>query len=86
LAARTGVAQPTIARIEVGHETPRLDTLERLCQACGHRLSLDPKGGESIDRSSIRELRGLSPADRLRRAAADHEGLRRLEHAARQRR
>jgi transcriptional regulator with XRE-family HTH domain len=43
LAARSGVPQPTIARIEAGHQVPRADTLERLLRACGWQLDTTPR-------------------------------------------
>jgi transcriptional regulator with XRE-family HTH domain len=42
LAARTGIPQPTIARIESGAQAPRLDTVARLLAACGHELRSVP--------------------------------------------
>src|SRR5579864_5674600 len=45
LAARTGVAQPTIARIERGLDDPRVRTLSRLLQACGETLEVSPTLG-----------------------------------------
>ena len=69
LAHRTGVAQPTVARIEVGSEIPRVDTLERLLRACGETMEVLPRAGVGIDRTGIRALLALTPAQRL-------EGLR----------
>jgi len=46
LAARTGVSQPTIARIERGKDDPRLGTLERLLNACGETIEVVPRRGE----------------------------------------
>ena len=56
LAARTGVAQPTIARIERGLVSPRLATLERLLAACDYRLVLSPLEEERTERSRTREV------------------------------
>ena len=42
LAARTGIPQPTIARIESGSQAPRFDTVSRLLGACGHELRSVP--------------------------------------------
>jgi len=81
LAARTGVAQPTIARIEVGREFPRVDTMSRLLRACGERLESVPRGGRGVDRTQIRELRALTPAERVHRAREEAEALDALDRA-----
>jgi transcriptional regulator with XRE-family HTH domain len=83
LARRTGVAQPTIARIEAGSADPRLATLERLLDACGYIIEALPRPGEGVDRSQIRELLRLTARQRLDLLRADVEGLDRLERAAR---
>jgi uncharacterized protein len=41
LAARTGVAQTTIARIETGRHQPTIETLNRLLNGAGFRAALD---------------------------------------------
>ena len=79
LALRTGIAQPTIAHIEGGQASPRLDTLLRLLAACGYELDLVPHAeGAGVDRSAIRELLALAPEERLRRATAEAANLDRL--------
>jgi predicted transcriptional regulator len=78
LARQTSVAQPTIARIEMGHEDPRIATLERLLRACGEELRAQPLRGEGIDRTQIRELLRLTPRQRLELAAEEAEALRRI--------
>lgn len=75
LAVRSGIPQPAIARIERGHVTPRVDTLNKLLAACGASLELRPKLGVGIDRSAMRELLRLSPAERLRVAAESSRSL-----------
>jgi len=65
LAERTGVAQPTIARIERGVEVPRVDTLDRLLRACGEALEVVAKAGDGVDRTTMRELLRLTPAARV---------------------
>ncbi|MDP8976577.1 MAG: helix-turn-helix domain-containing protein [Actinomycetota bacterium] len=75
LAAATGVAQPTIARIERGREVPRVDTLDRLLRACGDTVEAVPLAGVGVDRTLIRELLRLTPAERVDRAAGDAEAL-----------
>ena len=83
LSARTGVAQPTIARIELGLVDPRLATLQRLLGACGRTLTAAPLAGAGIDRTQIRAMLRLSPIDRVRLLRDDADGLRRLEAARR---
>jgi predicted transcriptional regulator len=61
LAARTGVAQPTIARIETGVTDPRVETLDRLLRACGEGLTTARRRGAGVDRTQLRELLRLSP-------------------------
>ena len=75
LAAATGVAQPTIARIERGQEEPRIGTLRVLLTACGHRLDVNPAGGEGIDRTIIRQLLALTPAERADLATQEGRAL-----------
>lgn len=83
LALRTGVAQPTIARIEAGHVDPRVTTLERLLSACGVELAAVDRPGTGVDRTQIRELLRLRPIERLELLRRDAAGLRRLEEARR---
>lgn len=78
LAERTGVAQPTIARIESGAVSPRLQTLERLLNECGYRLSMSEEISGGVDRTAIRELLRLNPAERLRLAVQEAAVLARL--------
>lgn len=78
LARRTGMAQPAIARIERGRVTPGIDTLSRLLHECGFDLSLEPKAGEGIDRSVIRQLLRLTPLQRLELAVTEANNVSRL--------
>jgi transcriptional regulator with XRE-family HTH domain len=75
LGRRAGVTQASISRIEEGKASPRLETLERLLEACGFVLEVAPRGGQGVDRSAIRELLRLSPADRARLAIAEARNL-----------
>jgi len=81
LAVVSGVAQPTIARIERGHEVPRVDTLDRLLRACGDAIEAVPRAGEGVDRTVIRQMLRLTPAERLAAAAGDAAGLERFDRA-----
>jgi len=68
LARRSGVPQPTIARIERGQQIPRVDTLMRMLDACGFELRLGPKRGKDVDVSLIDGWLRLTPAERAERA------------------
>jgi predicted transcriptional regulator len=52
----TGVAQPTIARIESGTTVPRVDTLNRLLEACGETLIPAPATPDAAERALTRYL------------------------------
>lgn len=83
LAARTGVAQPTIARIETGTADPRITTVVRLLTMCGQELRSRPTPGAGIDRTQLAPLLRLTPRERLELLRADAAGLDRLEQAVR---
>ncbi|MBA3552765.1 MAG: helix-turn-helix transcriptional regulator [Actinobacteria bacterium] len=78
LAARLGIAQSSIAKIEGGTAIPRIDTLDRLLEACGETLEAVPRPGRGLDRAVYRELLELRPRARLERAAEEAESLERL--------
>ncbi|HEX5938375.1 MAG TPA: helix-turn-helix transcriptional regulator [Actinomycetota bacterium] len=71
LARRAGVPQPGISRIERGHVSPRVDTLDELLRACGLGFELVDRPGRAVDRTLIRERLRLSVADRARLAARE---------------
>jgi transcriptional regulator with XRE-family HTH domain len=71
LSERTGVPQPAIARLESGRTSPRAATVEKLLAACGFRLTIEPRRGEGVDRTAIRELLDLTPDARARLAAEE---------------
>ena len=81
LATRARVPQPTIAAIERGRQDPRFGTLDRLLKACGYELDLLKIAGVGIDRTQFRSTLNLSPAGRLKRAAAGARVLRELRKA-----
>jgi predicted transcriptional regulator len=83
LAARTGVAQPTIARIERSQDDPRVGTLDRLLRACDETLESVPVAGSGIDRTEIRVLLRLTPAQRVASLLDEARTLDRLTHARR---
>ncbi len=75
LGRRAGVTQASIARIEEGKTSPRLETLERLLAACGFELELVPKAGIGVDRTALRELLKLRPSERARLAVEEARNL-----------
>ncbi len=80
LAARAGIPQETIARIERGRADPRLTTLDRLLGACEFGLEVMPRLGIGIDRTQITERLSVPMERRLAVAMADdahHVSLRR---------
>jgi len=82
LASRTGVAQPTIARIERGAINPSVALFDRLLRACELQLEAMPLLGIGIDRSQIQRLLDLTPEERLRLLTRDAAGLARLLRVA----
>ena len=78
LAARAGVAQSVVGRIETGAVIPRVDTLDRLLAAAGHGLEPVPRPGQDVDRTGYAEHLGRSPRQRVEEAEHDARGLARL--------
>jgi len=76
LAARAGVPQSAVGRIEAGMVMPRVDTLRRLLDKCG--FTLEVREAPRLDRTVIRALLALSPRERLELAAAEATNLDRL--------
>jgi predicted transcriptional regulator len=68
LAARAGVPQPAIARIEVGAVSPRMDTLSHLIAATGSMLELAPRLGEGVDRTMFAATLARTPEERIEAA------------------
>lgn len=81
LAQRTDVPQPTIAAIEAGRRDPRVGTLSKLVDGCGWERVMLPRKGLGIDRSQIRKMLDMTPAERVQRLAV--EATRRRQVGAR---
>jgi transcriptional regulator with XRE-family HTH domain len=75
LAAKSGVPQPAIARIECGVVSPRVVTLDRLLAATGDSLDLLPRIGDGVDRSLIRAALARTPEARIRAAGTAGRNL-----------
>ncbi len=78
LAAQAGVPQSTVARIERGQLTPRVDTLDRLLRALGSRLGAERWADRGVDIWLIRENLRMSPAQRARLAVQEAHAVSRF--------
>jgi predicted transcriptional regulator len=83
LAARSGIPQATIARIETGRSEPRFALVRRLLRECGQDLVSEDLRGQGIDRTMMRELLALTPGERLKLAAEEARNLAVFEELAR---
>jgi transcriptional regulator with XRE-family HTH domain len=71
LAAKAGVPQPYIARIESSAADPTVTSLSRLLRACETTLEAMPGSGAGVDRTLLRAMLDRHPAERLADASAD---------------
>jgi predicted transcriptional regulator len=83
LAAKAGVAQSYVARVESGRTDPTVSSLSKLLRACETTLEALPGSGEGVDRSLIRSMLARTPAERLETVAAEADWLHRLDTARR---
>jgi predicted transcriptional regulator len=81
LAAKAGVAQSYVARVESGRVDPTVSSLSRLLRACETTLEALPGSGEGVDRTLIRAMLARSPAERFDTVPAEAEWLRAVEGA-----
>ncbi len=82
LASIAAVPQSVVARIESGGVVPRVDTLDRLLEACGEGLESVPRPGIGADRTLAWELLELSIPERLRRLVESSRAAARLSGRA----
>lgn len=75
LAAAAAVPQATVARIEAGSVSPRVETLAHLLRASGHELAVAPRLGDGVDRSLIRDRLRMTAAQRIRLAVEEVRGM-----------
>jgi transcriptional regulator with XRE-family HTH domain len=82
LAARLGLTQPAVAKLERPGANPTVATLDRALRATGHRLGLGDLAPE-VDETQIAERLRLTPAERLRAFRASQRNLSQLVERAR---
>jgi transcriptional regulator with XRE-family HTH domain len=66
LARRLGTTQSAVSNWERGRDTPRVDTLARILEACGFEADMTFRRLDDVDRAQIRENLAMTPAERLR--------------------
>jgi transcriptional regulator with XRE-family HTH domain len=82
LAARLGTAQSAVSNWERGRDTPRVDTLARVLEACGFEVDMTFRRHDDVDRAQIRQNLALTPTERLesvRNVSRLRAGARRAE-------
>jgi transcriptional regulator with XRE-family HTH domain len=65
LARRLGTTQSAVSNWERGHDTPRVDTLARILEACGFVADVTFRRQDDVDRAQLRENLTMTPAERL---------------------
>jgi transcriptional regulator with XRE-family HTH domain len=84
LAARAGVTQSAIARLERGSSNPTVATLGNVIAATGHRLILAAEPHRpSFDERQLLERLAMTPAERLANFTASSRNLSAMVRRAR---
>jgi transcriptional regulator with XRE-family HTH domain len=65
LAHLLGTTQSAVSNWERGADTPRVDTLGRILDACGFQADLVLRHRDDVDRAQVRGTMRLSPTERL---------------------
>jgi transcriptional regulator with XRE-family HTH domain len=65
LARRLGTSQSAVSNWERGRDTPRVDTLARILEACGFEADMTFRRLDDVDRAQLRENLAMAPAARL---------------------
>jgi len=65
LARRIGTTQSAVSNWERDRDTPRVDTLARILDACGFEADMTFRRHDDVDRAQIRENLAMTPAERL---------------------
>jgi transcriptional regulator with XRE-family HTH domain len=84
LAARAGMTQSALARLERGGSNPTIATLDNVIAAAGHRLILTAEPHRpSFDDGQLLERLAMTPAERLATFTASSQNLGALVRRAR---
>ena len=78
LAAKVGVPQSYVARVETSRIDPSVSSLSRLLRGCETTLEAMPGSGEGVDRTLIRSALELVPAERVRYTASAARAVSRM--------
>jgi transcriptional regulator with XRE-family HTH domain len=65
LARRLGTSQSAVSNWERGRDTPRVDTLARILEACGFEADMTFRRLDDVDRAQLRQNLAMAPAARL---------------------
>jgi transcriptional regulator with XRE-family HTH domain len=65
LARRLGTSQSAVSNWERGLDTPRVDTLARILEACGFEADMTFRRLDDVDRAQLRQNLAMTPAARL---------------------
>lgn len=85
LAIRAGTTTSAISRLERGHVSPTVATLEMLLLCLGYRLDLQAQPVElAIDPTQLQAVSAMTPTERLDHAIASQRSLAGLVGAARE--
>jgi transcriptional regulator with XRE-family HTH domain len=84
LAARLGISQPAVARLESAGDAITVETLRRTLRGLGRSLDVSATDApSSVDESLLREQLRLTPAERLRQYEGVYAEVRKFALAAR---
>ena len=75
LAGRIGSHQPAVSRWERGVETPRLETIAAILEACGYEADVVFRRHDDVDRAQIAGALAQTPDERLETVANVNELL-----------
>jgi transcriptional regulator with XRE-family HTH domain len=65
LARRLSTTQSAVSNWERGRDTPRVDTLARILEACGFEADVTFRRHDDVDRAQLRQNLAMTPAQRL---------------------